>query len=91
MSLIAAIEEDLAAPVPLLGPLLLLRSRIADQLSPFLLATYDHSPGITLDPDSDPALDTVLAPPPTWPWRSLSTWPSRSRVPRQSPLTMLSP
>ena len=62
VSLIAAIEDDLAAPIPLLGPLLLLRSRIADQLSPFLLTTYDHSPGITLDPDSDPALNTVLAP-----------------------------
>jgi NACHT domain len=63
-ALTAAIKEDLVTPVPLLGALLLLRSRIATRLPPALLAMYDHPPGATSDAEPDPTLAVALAPAP---------------------------
>jgi NACHT domain len=64
VSLTAAIQDDLAAPVPLLGTLLLLRSRLAAHLPPFLLSTYSYGDGAPFEGDSDPALTDILAPAP---------------------------
>jgi hypothetical protein len=64
VSLTAAIEYDLVSPVPLVGSLLCLRSRLVAQLSPLLHVTYgySHRDGVTFDADPDPALTAVLAP-----------------------------
>ena len=62
VSLTAAIEDDLTFPVPLVGSLLLLRSRLVAQLPPLLLATYGYRHRVTFEADQDPALAAVLAP-----------------------------